>query len=296
MSGGVQQAPTPYQPQNQAGADTGFQQGVGQLATAGTNLYNSVSPQLSSAVSGITNNPYYAQAQQGAQTAANTATNLVAPQQLQSSQNIAALGQLSNPAALQTLYTAFDPQQALYQQQYQQQLDQSNATNSMYGLGTSPYGAGVANQASTNFNIDWQNAQLARQIAALGAYDTNLSAAGGAATTASNLGAAGLNTQVTAAALPYNLATQQGMNSLAALGSQAQVTNQALSPTQQAIGDQGTYLGIGQTASQGAIQAAQANNQANAQAAAGFGQLFGDVLGMFNPLSFLGGGAIKAGG
>lgn len=71
----------------------------------------------------------------------------------------------------QTLLTnGFDPQRELYNREFQQQSDQQNAINSMYGLNTSAYGAGVAGQKSQDFNTDWQNNQLARQIAALGAY------------------------------------------------------------------------------------------------------------------------------
>lgn len=281
MSGGTQQAPTPYQPANQPGADQGFQTGVNQLSTAGSQLYGQVAPQLSQITSNVQNNPFYQQAQQGAQTAANTATSQVAPQQLQSSSQLASLSSLGGAAGVGVLNTGFDPQQALYNQQYQKNLDTTNATNAMYGVAGSPYGAGVANQSNTNFNIDWQNAQLARQVSALGAYDTNLGAVGTGATTASNLGTAGLNTQATAAQLPSDVYLQQQQAGLSALGSQIQGTNAALAPTQQSIQDQGAYLGIGQTASQGATNAAQVNNTANAASAAGFGNLFGSVLGMF---------------
>src|ERR1700677_979675 len=174
MSGGTQQAPTPFQPPNQAGAASNFQAGAGNLATAGSNLYGSVAPAAQTAASGIINNPYYGQAQAGAQQAASTATNQVAPQQLQNSQNISALGNLSDPAALQTLYSAYDPQSALYNQQYAQTIDQQNALNAMSSVSGSPYGAGVTGTAAQNFNMNWQNQQLARQIAALGAYDTNM--------------------------------------------------------------------------------------------------------------------------
>lgn len=285
MSGGVQQAPTPYQPPNQAGAAAGFQAGAGQLASAGTNLYNSVAPAYTGIYDSIANNPFYNQAQTGAGAAASAATGQVAPQQLGAATQLQQLSSLSNPAAVQTLYNAFDPQKALYNQQYQQQLDQTGAISSMYGTAGSPYGAGVAANASNNFNLNWQNAQLARQIAALGAYDTNLGAAGAADTTASDLGTAGLNTLAGAAQLPYDLYLQQQQAQLAALNARVAGTNASLNPTQQATSDYGQYLNIGQTAAAGATAAAQANNQANAQSAAGFGNflgnLFGDVTSMF---------------
>jgi hypothetical protein len=65
------------------------------------------------------------------------------------------------------LDTGFDPQGQLYDREYQKMQDQQNAINSMYGVSSSPYGAGLAGDASRNFNIDWQNQQLQRQMAAL---------------------------------------------------------------------------------------------------------------------------------
>jgi len=47
----------------------------------------------------------------------------------------------------------------------------------MSGVGTSPYGAGTANTALTNFDLDWQNRQLDRQTSAAGAASTLFRAA-----------------------------------------------------------------------------------------------------------------------
>ena len=38
---------------------------------------------------------------------------------------------------------------------YQRQMDQQNAINSQYGISGTPYGAGVAGQTASNFNL-WQ--------------------------------------------------------------------------------------------------------------------------------------------
>jgi hypothetical protein len=73
-------------------------------------------------------------------------------------------------AGAQVYNTAMDPQSALYNRTVQQLQDQYGATNSMYGLGSSAAGAGVANQGLNNFNIDWQNAQLQRQLQGLQGY------------------------------------------------------------------------------------------------------------------------------
>jgi hypothetical protein len=68
--------------------------------------------------------------------------------------------------ARQVVNTGFDPQQALYDRTQQQVMDQVQAANAAAGIGSSPYGAGVAGKTLSDFNIDWQNAQLGRQTAA----------------------------------------------------------------------------------------------------------------------------------
>ncbi|RQX81790.1 hypothetical protein DF034_17395 [Burkholderia anthina] len=71
-----------------------------------------------------------------------------------------------------------DPQNALYDRTRQQVTDQSNAVNSMYGLGSSGAGAGLTNQALSNFNIDWQNNQLSRALSGLQGYGQAAGVAG----------------------------------------------------------------------------------------------------------------------
>jgi hypothetical protein len=326
MGGNTSQAPTGYQPAQQAQADQSFQTGAQSLANTGSQLSGAVDPAFQQITNNVTNNPYYTSAMAGATTAANTANTQVAPQQLASASQLQGLSQgagslaqtnsqiplsytgiTSNPelmAGLQTLATAYDPQQTLYNQQYQQQMDQQNAINAMNGVAGSPYAAGVSGQANQNFNTNWQNNQLQRQVTGLSAYDSaastaaqNITAltgastnnystlantAGTTATDASNLGIAGLNTQASAAQLPYDLYNQQQQAELAALGSQVQGTNAAAATTQQSVADQGTYLGIGQQANSNAIQATQADNQAAQASSAGFGNLFGSLTHMFS--------------
>src|SRR5579864_4120572 len=64
-------------------------------------------------------------------------------------------GTLTN-AADQVWNTASDPQSALYNRSVQQLQDQTGATNSMYGLGSSAAGAGVANQRSEEHTSELQ--------------------------------------------------------------------------------------------------------------------------------------------
>ena len=113
------------------------------------------------------------------------------------------------------LNTAFDPQNALYNQQYQLNQDQTNANISAAGLGTSGAGVGIMNNSDQNFNTAWQNAQLGRQAtglsAAEGAYGTGQSGLQGASTTAASLYGTAGNQYAAGSAMPYNY-QQQGLN------------------------------------------------------------------------------------
>ncbi len=96
------------------------------------------------------------------------------------------------------LNTSQDPQNALYDRTLQQVQDQARAANSAAGLGMSGVGAGAEDQAVNNFNIDWQNNQLGRQIqgaqGASGAFN------------------AGLNDLTNTYQLPYQVSNQIPMN------------------------------------------------------------------------------------
>jgi hypothetical protein len=160
-----------------------------------------------SAVNSIS--PYYGQsfdaglaAQQQYGGFAQNGANAAGQQYTQLGSNLGAGSQQLLNAGQQVFNTAMDPQQALYNQQLQQTQDQAGATNSMYGLGSSAAGAGVANQATNNFNLNWQNAQLGRQESGLQAY-------GQAAGQAGQLGAAGAGYTNQGAQLPFT--TAQGI-------------------------------------------------------------------------------------
>lgn len=72
-------------------------------------------------------------------------------------------------AGNQVWQTAQDPRNELYARTLQQTQDASRAATSARGIGMSPVAAGIENDATRNFNIDWQNAQLGRQVAGAGA-------------------------------------------------------------------------------------------------------------------------------
>lgn len=138
--------------------------------------------------------------------------------------------------------TASDPQGDLYAKLFQQNQDQTNVTNAMYGVQQTPYGAGVANQSNTNFNIDWQNQQLQRQLAGLQGFGGAVGAAGTAFGEAQPIANMGQSSLVNTAMLPFaTTAAGAGANTQATAGG-IQETSSAFQP---GIQDLLSYLGWG---------------------------------------------------
>src|SRR5215469_614494 len=159
----------------------------------------------------------------------------------------------------QILNTAFDPQSALFNQLQNQVSQQAQAANAAAGLGSSAYGASQVGNTLSNFDINWQNQQLARQAQGLSSAGPAFSTAGGLLPTAlTGLGqAAGVGEQLTAA--PYQLggAISNIIAQLATSG--ANLSNLGL----------GTLYNAGQqrfNASQAPLQAAGAQATAMGQA------------------------------
>lgn len=98
MSSG-QKAPTGYQPTGQGQADAGYQTAANTLASAGQGLSSYAVPQYWQVAQNVVNNPYYTQAQTGANQAASTAQNFVVPGQLWGALNTGALGDQAAAAA-----------------------------------------------------------------------------------------------------------------------------------------------------------------------------------------------------
>ena len=107
------------------------------------------------------------------------------------------------PYVIQALQAGFDPQNALYNRSFAQQQQQNQSAQAMAGVGNTPYGAGLTAQGNENFNIDWQNQQLARQAqgaqTAEGLSGTALNSLLSGLNTGGNLYALGENTGLNAA-------------------------------------------------------------------------------------------------
>lgn len=121
----------------------------------------------------------------------------------QQEQNLYGLGD-------QIYQTAFDPQQQLYDRTANKVVDQSRAAQAVRGLGNSAYGAGLENDAMNNFNIDWQNQQLNRQLSgAQGITNTNAAGANQANLQSNNWQNV-LNSQIAGGQANANLYGQAG--------------------------------------------------------------------------------------
>jgi hypothetical protein len=153
MSGGSDAPPPPpvYQFQNQGGADQGAFQGIQDLANQpnyAQQAFNSFAPGLQGAGAASGWDP-------AATVAAGNAQSGV--------------GNQLNSYGFQILNNGFDPQQELYSRTQQQLQDQVRAGQAARGISMTPYGAGLENQANSNFNLDWQDRALGRQATAAGA-------------------------------------------------------------------------------------------------------------------------------
>ena len=289
-----------YIPTNQPGIDTSYNQLFNQLQTGANGLVNFGIPAVYNYASNIQNNPYSSTALSGALQGADFAKQQQIPGLQSAATNLIGAAQTGTPYAQQALQTGFDPQNALYNRTQQQVQDQANAINAMYGLSSSPYGAGVANQANTNFNIDWQNNQLARQGQAAQTY-------GNLSQTAAGDYQAGLGylgqipgTMTGASAIPYSTYNTLQAQPMQAISNAANTAQQIYNPTTAAMGSALGYLGTGINAGAAFNNATNANyaNQLAAQNAAysqysnnasGLGSLVGGVFDVAsNPLSLFG--------
>lgn len=153
-------------------------------------------------------------------------------------------------AGMQAWLAGLDPQNALRDRMQQQVVDSSRAGQSARGLAMGPYGAGIENKAVGDFNIDWQNQQLSRQLAGLQGMGqafsgANQSNAAGSMGLQDAMGYQGMVPGLTMAAAQAPIAGQQAAYSMpmdwASMFTQAQNQN-VLGPNQQAISAMYPYL------------------------------------------------------
>lgn len=262
----------PQQSTQIGGTIGGAQQGIQGLSPY-TQMGQSFAPYAQQAAMNMYNNPYSGQAMAGAAQAA--------PYGVAAGQAQFGAGASMIPYAQQVAQTAMDPQQALYNRTLQQTMDRQNAQMAQAGVGTTPYGQGLQSQNLANFNMDWQNQQLQRQLA-------GLQGAGGAYQTATGLMAQAPQTMAQSAAIPYATAQNIGQGQLGALQGGLGVGTAGANLSNLPIQD---YLSLlsgqnqaNQVANQQAglgLQQSQLGWQQMAQLGQGLGALGGTAYNMF---------------
>lgn len=149
--------------------------------------------------------------------------------------------------AMAALQAGDDPQHALYTQGLNTNTQQALAAEAAAGVAGTPYGAGLTNQANTNYNLGWDSQALARM-------------ASGAGTAQGLLG-------------EYGAGTAMGANLQQAGG------QYAMGIPQQQTQDYLNYMQGGTQASNTAVNAYNAQQNADNSMWGGIGQLGGALIG-----------------
>lgn len=243
---GGESAPMPYKPANEAGADAQYTAGLNSLSAANTGTLATAGAGYDKAYQAQVNSPYAAGAQAGANTAgangfAAGTTDLA---------NAAKLGSY----APQIEQSGFDPQSANYNRQLKGAQDSQSVANAQSGVAGSPFGAGMVGDATQQFQQNWQAGQQQRQQAAISALSELFGHQ-------SSLAATGAQNQAAGAALPQQTYTDINQQSIAALTALVQGMGNASTPLQRDVQADGTYLGIGQSATDLAAKVTSQNNK-----------------------------------
>jgi hypothetical protein len=276
-------APSSFQLPNVGNAAGEFYSRTGALENQFNPLYAGLTGPAQQTATNLYNNPYAGLFQQGAGTASNLGM-AGALGQYGLGQNLSQQGMNLFQPANAVLGTAFDPQQALYNRTLQQLQDQQRVSQAARGVNMTPYGAGLENQALNNFNIDWQNAQLARQTQGLGAAGQAYGQGANVANMGAQLVSQAPGQYLAAAALPYGIYGQIGQDQLAALSGAGSIYNTALQGMNTPLQNYLSYLNAGNQANQVANQAgANQINQAKlvGQQQQTLGNQFGQALQQF---------------
>jgi hypothetical protein len=173
-----------------------------QLPSSINNLQNSQSA-VNPTVNNQINSPAAFSAMAGANNAASYAGG-VSSDYYNTGQNLVQSGQSITPYAQQVFQTSMDPQGQLYNWLQNQNMQQTNAQNAASGVGTTPYGASVADQSNMLFNINWQNQQLQRQISGLQAGAGALQTGAGIESTGLGLESQAPSLEASISAIPYS--------------------------------------------------------------------------------------------
>jgi hypothetical protein len=278
-----------YTPTWMRGADGTWQTGQMENQNLIGGFSRQVAPDLSSAyqnLQGINYQPYLQASQQAGQQYGQLADTAGGYGGLEFGSALNAFGQQQGlqQAGQQVYNLGMDPRNEQYQKGLQQTQDQSNAINSMYGLGASGAGAGMTQQASQNYNTDWQNQQLQRGLSGLQGLTQANQAGGqlgtlGSAQLQSSLGYYGQMPGYTQQSAQTPISAQQYAygQPYANIGAYSNAITGAMAPYQQLQSQATQYMGLGGGLQSSANTANLQNRQFQAQQQAGALQSLGNV-------------------
>jgi len=150
-----------YTPANQAGADASYTSTLNGLTAGNQSTYNTAQTGFNQTYQNVRDNPYYAQAQSGA--------NAAGAAQYAGGQADMANAQTLNGMAPSIMSSGFDPTSALYNREMKQAQDAQSISSAQSGVAGSPFAAGMQADATTNFNTNWQAGQAQKQQQAISA-------------------------------------------------------------------------------------------------------------------------------
>lgn len=272
----VPSGPAPWLMPNMSGAANNAFSGISGLSGYG-NTAQGTQGAAQNTYQNLYNNPYAGGYQGGANFAGNLGQN-AALGGYYAGGALTGAGLSTLPMAGQLFQSGFDPQQALYGRTQQAVTDQSRANLEASGTASTPYGAGVMNQATSNFNIDWQNNQLQRQLAAAQGAGGLLQQGGNLANLGAGMQNAAPGQYLSASGMPYGAYGQIGGDQFGAINQLLGATGGAQNISNQQIQDWLAYVGAGNQAG-GVANNAYANELAANKQQFGQSQAFGGMIG-----------------
>jgi hypothetical protein len=256
---GGHNAPMPYKPEHQKGADSAYYNTLGGLTAGNQGTFDTAAKGFQNSYQKIEANPYNESAQTGINKASGDAWNAGA-------QGIADAGRLGSYAEPLVQY-GFDPQGSNYNWGMKGAQDQQNLASSRAGVAGSPFAAGMAADAGQGFQRQWDQDKFGRAQSALQSLAQLFQARQGMAS-------AGAGQEAVAAAAPQEAYNNTNFTNMQALQALVDGMGGASRPLQGDVGQYGDYLNIGQNSTRIANDVTKTNN-ANGGILGGLGGLFG---------------------
>ncbi len=242
---GGHDAPMPYKPANQAGADSAYYDTLGGLTKGNQGTYDTASKGFQDAYQKISTNPYNEAAQAGVNQASGDAYAAGA-------RGIADANHLGGFAPLLEAY-GFDPNFDNFNHGMQGATDTQQVLNARSGVAGSPFGAGATGDAGAAFTRQWDADRYGKAQSAIQALGQLFS-------TRQDMAGKGAQQEGAAAVAPQQQFNDTNFANIQALQALVDGLSAAGKPLQGDIGQYGDYLKLGQSSTQIAADATKQNN------------------------------------